>query len=268
MSSSPEPNHRRRPSHSTVVAYLALFVALTTGSAWAAATIGPNDIENNAIRTRHIQNGAVKAQKLANGAVTTGKLAQGSVKTARISDRAVTGNKVAVDSLTGDNINESTLFQVPDAAHAVNADHASGANTLGGIAADRYQRSCTPGAIAGHVYVKGAPDFPSTYYTSAPTWVLDLFNCTGSTPAVRVKRIGAGTYYIDFPGISQGFDNLVATGNVTVDPQGVQDNNDIVTYKFVFDNAINRTVFRVVTAGGQGGLSAPEDREFSFSVDG
>lgn len=267
MSSVPEPNHRRRPRHGTVVAYLALFVALTTGSAWAAATIGPNDIENNAIRTRHIQNGAVKAQKLATAAVTTAKLAQGTVKTARIADRAVTGNKVAVNSLTGDNIDESTLGQVPDAAHAGNADHASDANTLGGIPADQYQRSCTDGAIAGHVYVKGAANFPSTY-TSAPTRVLDQFNCTGSTPAVQVKRIGAGTYYVDFPGIGQGIDNLVATGNVTVDADGNQDNNDIVTYKFVFDNAINRTVFRVVTAGGQGGLSAPEDREFSFSVDG
>lgn len=265
MSGSPEPNRRRGPAHGTVVAYLALFVALATGSAWAAAAIGPNDIKDNAIRTRHIQNGAVNAPKLATAAVTTAKLAQRSVRTARIADRAVTGNKVATDTLTGDNIDESTLLQVPNAADSGNALHADDASALGGTPASGFQRPCTDGAIAGHVYVKGAANFPSTY-TSAGSRVLDQFNCTGSTPAVQVKRVGAGTYYVDFPGISQGVDNLVATGNVTVDSNGDQDNNDIVTYKFVFDNAINRTVFRVVTAGGQGGLSAPEDREFSLMV--
>lgn len=85
----------RRPSHGTVVAYLALFVALATGSAWAAATIGPNDIKKGAIHSRHLHKKAVKKTKIATDAVT--------------------GKKVATDTLTGDNIDESTLGQVPDA---------------------------------------------------------------------------------------------------------------------------------------------------------
>src|SRR5687768_17007982 len=94
----------KRPSHGTVIAYLALFVALATGSAWAAATIGANDIKDNAIRDRHIKRQAVKTKKIDKSAVT------GS----RINDNAISGKKVKLDTLTGDNIDETTLGQVPD----------------------------------------------------------------------------------------------------------------------------------------------------------
>jgi hypothetical protein len=94
-----------RPSHATVVAYLALFVALATGSAWAAATIGPGDIKDNAVHTRHIKRKAVEKKQIAKGAVSTNRLADG----------AVTGQKTGLDTLTGDNIIESSLGQVPDA---------------------------------------------------------------------------------------------------------------------------------------------------------
>ena len=57
----------RRPSHATVVAYVALFVALG-GTGYAAATIGANDIKDDAVRTRHIKNGAVSLPKLAGAA--------------------------------------------------------------------------------------------------------------------------------------------------------------------------------------------------------
>jgi hypothetical protein len=83
-----------RPRHATVVAYLALFVALATGGAWAAATIGSKDIKRHAIKTRHLKKEVVKTRKIA--------------------PEAVKGGKVALDTLTGDNIDESTLGQVPD----------------------------------------------------------------------------------------------------------------------------------------------------------
>lgn len=253
MSGSKETMRSWRPSHATVVAYVALFVALGTGGAWAAATIGPQDIKDNAIHTRHIRDSAVKTKKIAQGAVTTSRMADG----------AVTGAKAGTDTLTGDNIDESTLGQVPSAAQANAAFNAA---ALGGNPASAYQRSCQGGAIAGHVYVKGSATFPSTY-TSGPPRVLDAFNCTGAnnTP-VQVKRVGVGSYYIDFPGLNQGANNqlLVAVGNVTVDPNGNQDDNDIVSYRFVFDNAINKTVFKVHTAAGGNGML--EDREFSFTL--
>jgi formylglycine-generating enzyme required for sulfatase activity len=68
---------RTRPHHSTVVAYLALFVALGTGGAYAASQIGANDIKRNAITARHLRAGSVGTQEIRNRAVTAKKLAAG-----------------------------------------------------------------------------------------------------------------------------------------------------------------------------------------------
>jgi formylglycine-generating enzyme required for sulfatase activity len=56
----------KRPNHSTVVAYLALFVALG-GTAWAVAanSVGTKQLKNKAVTTKKIENGAVTAPKLA-----------------------------------------------------------------------------------------------------------------------------------------------------------------------------------------------------------
>lgn len=51
-----------------VLALVALFVALG-GTAWAAATIGPRDIERDAVRARHIKAGQVGATDVDPGAV-------------------------------------------------------------------------------------------------------------------------------------------------------------------------------------------------------
>ncbi len=70
---------RMRFSHATVVAYLALFVALGTGGAWALDKVTSKQIAKNAIHSKHIKNGAVKSPKLADGTVSTRKLADGAV---------------------------------------------------------------------------------------------------------------------------------------------------------------------------------------------
>src|SRR3954451_10820647 len=98
MTHSTDDRRRWRPSHGTVVAYVALFMALATGGAWAAGTIGPRDIKDNAIHSRHIKKNAVKTKKIAKGAVT--------------------GARVGTDTLTGDNIDESSLDEVPTASVA------------------------------------------------------------------------------------------------------------------------------------------------------
>ena len=72
-----------------VVAYLALFVALCTGSAYAANQVTSKDIAKNAVKAKHIKDGQVRAAELGAGAVS--------------------GDKVADDSLTGADIDESSL---------------------------------------------------------------------------------------------------------------------------------------------------------------
>lgn len=90
-----------------LVAYLALFVALGTGTAYAANQITGKDIARNAVKAKHIKDGQVKTAELGAGAVT--------------------GAKVVDNSLTGAEIDESTLqLPAPTAAPTPPAPDLSG----------------------------------------------------------------------------------------------------------------------------------------------
>jgi hypothetical protein len=82
-----------------VMAALALFVALSTGGAYAANTVFSTDIVD----------GEVKQQDLANGAVTGGKLAANSVLTPKLADGAVTSAKLLDDTQPGGGLNTQDL---------------------------------------------------------------------------------------------------------------------------------------------------------------
>jgi hypothetical protein len=98
----------RRHIRGNVVGYTALFLVLTGGTAQALDG-------SNTVFSDDIVNGDVKAADLHLNAVTTNKIAP----------RAVRGGRVADDTLTGTQILESSLGQVPDAAHADNATNAA-----------------------------------------------------------------------------------------------------------------------------------------------
>ena len=95
-----------------MVAYLALFVALGTGGAWAAATISSGDIKRNAVKSRHIDSGNVRNRDLGANAVGTAKVANDSTP------RALSGIDIANESLTGADINDAAL---PTSGAAQNA---------------------------------------------------------------------------------------------------------------------------------------------------
>lgn len=107
----------KRPGHATIIAYLALFVALG-GSAFAVT-----QLPKNSVGAKQLKKKAVTAAKLRDGAVTTPKMANGAVTTAKIAENAVTGAKV----------DEASLAQVPSAASAGSATTAASASTLDGI---------------------------------------------------------------------------------------------------------------------------------------
>jgi hypothetical protein len=73
----------RRPGHGTAVAYLALFIALG-GTAYAANTVGSDDIIDDSIQSVDIKDKDVKAVDLAKGAVTTAAVKDNSLTTADI----------------------------------------------------------------------------------------------------------------------------------------------------------------------------------------
>lgn len=71
----------RRTIRARYVASIGLGLFLGAGSAVAAGLVGPNDIADDAIRSRHIKAGQVKTADLADGAVTAAKLRPGAVFT-------------------------------------------------------------------------------------------------------------------------------------------------------------------------------------------
>lgn len=105
----------KRPSFATVVALLALFVALG-GPAEAQRLLGKGSVTSREIKDRSIklhdvsrdavrklrstENNSITAAKLANGSVTSGKLAPAAVGTAAIADRSIVGADLANGSLS------------------------------------------------------------------------------------------------------------------------------------------------------------------------
>jgi hypothetical protein len=105
----------KRPSFATVIALLALFIALG-GPAEAQRLLGKGDVDSRVVKDRSLKtrdlsrtavrelrqtpNGSITEAKIANGAVTPGKLAAGAVGTGAIADSAVGGGQIANGSLT------------------------------------------------------------------------------------------------------------------------------------------------------------------------
>jgi hypothetical protein len=116
---------------------VAVFIALTMGTAYAthpggANTISTADIQNQAVTNPKIAAQTIQTGRLADGAVTnakiapesitnnriapdavnSGRLADGAVITRKLADGAVNSAKVLDNSLTGTDVDESTLAEV------------------------------------------------------------------------------------------------------------------------------------------------------------
>ena len=96
----------RRPSHSTAVAYLALFVALGGTGAYAAAEIGASDIEDDAVRSRHVKDGQIETEDLAGKAVTEDVLGSDSVGGGKIRFDAVGSSELRYRAVGLNEINK------------------------------------------------------------------------------------------------------------------------------------------------------------------
>jgi hypothetical protein len=125
----------REHLRSNVVGYIALFVALTGGTAYAldgSNTVFTDDIVNGEVQTPDLANDAVRGAKIEDGQVTGADLAGNSVGTPKIIDGgvrnadlgadAVDGSKVVDGSITGGDIDESSLGTVPQATNASTLD--------------------------------------------------------------------------------------------------------------------------------------------------
>jgi hypothetical protein len=132
-------------SYANVASTLALFVAVSGASAYAAnqlaersvgepqlrpGAVTAEKIRPNAITAPKIKAGAVKQGKLAGGSITAAKMTASAVATASLANGAVTNDKLAPGAVTGEKALESTFSQVPSAAKADSATVAESANPL------------------------------------------------------------------------------------------------------------------------------------------
>lgn len=84
-----------RPTHTTVVAYLALFIALGTGTAFAASHLA-----KNSVGPKQLKKNSVTGPKIKKDAITSAKVKDASLLGADLADGTITGAKVADASLT------------------------------------------------------------------------------------------------------------------------------------------------------------------------
>lgn len=130
-------------TYANVTSTLALFIALTGATAFAATklpdrsvgefqlrpgAVTASKIRKNAITAPKIKAEAVKQGKIANSSITAAKLTASSVGGSSLQGGSVTNDKIAPEAVTGDKALESTFSQVPSASKADFATSAESGN--------------------------------------------------------------------------------------------------------------------------------------------
>lgn len=100
---------RRGLTFANVCSFLALTIALGTGGAYAANTIGSDDIIDGQVKTADLADVNVTAAKLRLGAVTTPKLHDDSVTSSKVVDESLTANDLATDSVGATEVSDNSL---------------------------------------------------------------------------------------------------------------------------------------------------------------
>jgi hypothetical protein len=108
---------RSKLTFANVCSFLALLIAIGTGSAYAANTIFSTDIVNGEVKTLDLATNAVTTGKIANGQVQTADIGANQVLGSHVLNDNLTGVDIAANSLKGADIDESTL-DIGDAARA------------------------------------------------------------------------------------------------------------------------------------------------------
>jgi hypothetical protein len=134
---------QKRLSYANVTSTIALVIALGMGSAYAASQLAPKSVgakqlrpgavtadklRKNAVTAPKIESLAVKKGKIASGSVTAEKIAAGSITAEKLPSAVIDTGKIADDSVTGAKVNEASLSQVPNAAHADRSTFADSSN--------------------------------------------------------------------------------------------------------------------------------------------
>ena len=180
---------------------LALLIALTTGTAYAANTVGSSDVINESLLGQDIKNGEVKVADIGQAAVATEEIANNQVKATDIGDGEVKSAEIANGQVQTADIgaNHVRSSHVLD-ANLTGADLAN--NTLKGADIDEATLDVGDAARA-YAFVR-PDDCTATPGTCEPLQ---------SKGVTSVTRIATGEYCVTAPGI----DALVTPAAVTVE---------------------------------------------------
>ena len=110
---------------SNVCSFLALTIALGTGTAYAANTIGSDDIIDESIQGIDIKNGQVRSADILNGGVGSVDLGADSVSATQIADGAVGTLDLGGNAVTGAKVANNSLTTADIAGADVNGGHVS-----------------------------------------------------------------------------------------------------------------------------------------------
>jgi hypothetical protein len=93
-----------------IFALLGCVAAIGGGTAYAANTIGSDDIIDESIQSVDVKNGQVKGADIASNSITSNRIYPGSVTNTDIGDGAVDGSKVLDNALGTNDIATNSLF--------------------------------------------------------------------------------------------------------------------------------------------------------------
>lgn len=126
----------RRPSHATVVAYLALFAAIG-GSAYAASKVGTNDLKSEAVTSAKIRDATIRSVDLKNFVVRSERqdfppntVAFGAISECKKGERVVSGGGAWATASTGNTPLLSGSAPVGKTGWRVDGVSGASANTL------------------------------------------------------------------------------------------------------------------------------------------
>jgi hypothetical protein len=187
-----------------------LFIALGTGGAYAANTIGSADVIDNSLLSRDVHDNALLSADVHDGTLRGDDIAKDTISSSRVLNNSLLSADVQDDTLAGNDVNESTLGQVPNAAHATKAA-LEGTEVLWKVSSNtsvvEKTKTLTIDCPAGKTAIAGGGYAASSAFTGPSN---DDVAITESTPT--------GTIYQSGP--NQGY--ALATG-WTVTARGVED---------------------------------------------
>jgi hypothetical protein len=220
---------------SNLVAYVALFFALSGSAAYAANTIFSADIVDGQVFSVDVADNNLSGVDILNSSLTGADIGFNTLTGSDVADSSLTGADVGFNTLTGSDIAENTLS----------------------VAA----MGCQTGKVLGFARVKGSGSMPS-FYTTSSTYIDITNNCAGYQ--VQVRRVSTGLYHVKFVGNPAA----LALASPNADGAGVNSiyNDNIITVAREF-SSLEGYYFRVEvedSCGDCSGGTDPQDSHFTM----